>query len=103
MPVFAASLAFGGPNDASFLSVRTATHSFFGNCSNPRPSGGIVFYFPIATSVVISLILSLVLYVLAARVMRVNRELATNPTSAKPLTTQNTCWWPVAPGDWSSR
>jgi len=67
------------------------------------PSGGFVFYFPIATSVVISPILSLLLYVLTARVIRANRELATNPTSAKPLTTQNTWWWPVAPGDWSSR
>ena len=105
MPVFAVSLALGGPNDASiFVSVhRNAFHFRQSLKSTSQRSGGIVFYFPIATSVVISPILSFLLYVLTARVIRANRELATNPTSAKPLTTQNTWWWPVAPGDWSSR
>jgi len=35
-----------------------------GDIKYESPSGGFVFYFPIATSIVVSVILSLVLYVL---------------------------------------
>jgi len=46
-------------------SVRSAVSLLPGDIKYESRSGGFVFYFPIATSIVISIILSLVLYLLS--------------------------------------